>query len=613
MLPPRAETSCFASGAQEALVDAVAIDKKGAFQRNLTQKDFHVFEDGKEQKITSFSLESAGIPGHSPKHFIALVFECEEPGLRDRVMQFVDRFASPDLYLAVFSKVDGQMRLQQAFTTDPVKIKAAVRSMPEAVAPSRDPKHPNQTILDVFLDRISSVATALAPVRGRKAMVFLSYGFSGTRPAPVPGPDGVARRGPGAGEKIRKTAADCNTANVSMYAFEMGPDPGVSTGNYYDLPSRIEDDHGGQTDFVHDLTVFTGGKYTPPGTYDLASFLGTISADQSDYYLLGFTPSGDSADKPCHKLKVKVDRSGLDIDARDTFCTTGQPPRALTPAQKALEARAAAGAGNLDAGLQVTWFHSRRNDTIVDVAMDIDPHAMKLRGRHAELILVGTAVREDGSVAARIPDTVKLDFETLSDLDTFLRSPYHYSKQFTLPPGPYNFRMVVGGADEAFGTAEKPLDIEAWTGKMLSASSLALSDSDYPISDVTAFLDNSVLEGPYRLASKGREVVPMGGAEFPAGRDGVFYFEIYDPQLAQGTSTPPTMRLRLLDRATGQEKNDSSGQNASAWMQKGNPVIPIALALPISKLPRGSYTLEERITRDGGAAAVIRTADFVVK
>jgi hypothetical protein len=175
------------------------------------------------------------------------------------------------------------------------------------------------------------------------------------------------------------------------------------------------------------------------------------------------------------------------------------------------------GAGTLTAGLRVAWFHSRRNDTIADVVMDIDSHALKLRGRHAELILVGTALHEDGSVAARIPDTVKLDFETPADLDRFLKSPYHYSKQFTLPPGQYTFRMAVGGADETFGAAEKPLDIELWTGKTLSASSIVLSDSDYPIADVTAFLDNSLLEGPYRLASNGREVVPMGGGEFPAG------------------------------------------------------------------------------------------------
>jgi len=43
------------------LVDAVAVDKKNKFVRDLSAKDFTIREDGKEQKITSFSFESAGV------------------------------------------------------------------------------------------------------------------------------------------------------------------------------------------------------------------------------------------------------------------------------------------------------------------------------------------------------------------------------------------------------------------------------------------------------------------------------------------------------------------------------------------------------------------------
>src|SRR5579863_5838281 len=50
----------FRAAAQEVLVDAAVVDKQGNFQRNLTRQDFKILEDGKEQKITSFSLESAG-------------------------------------------------------------------------------------------------------------------------------------------------------------------------------------------------------------------------------------------------------------------------------------------------------------------------------------------------------------------------------------------------------------------------------------------------------------------------------------------------------------------------------------------------------------------------
>src|ERR1700730_6532549 len=40
------------------LVDAVVTDKKGEYVRNLTQKDFKVYEDNKEQQVATFSTGS---------------------------------------------------------------------------------------------------------------------------------------------------------------------------------------------------------------------------------------------------------------------------------------------------------------------------------------------------------------------------------------------------------------------------------------------------------------------------------------------------------------------------------------------------------------------------
>ena len=40
------------------LVDAVVTDKKGNYIRDLTQKDFKVWEDNKEQPIKGFSFEA---------------------------------------------------------------------------------------------------------------------------------------------------------------------------------------------------------------------------------------------------------------------------------------------------------------------------------------------------------------------------------------------------------------------------------------------------------------------------------------------------------------------------------------------------------------------------
>jgi hypothetical protein len=285
--------------------------------------------------------------------------------------------------------------------------------------------------------------------------------------------------------------------------------------------------------------------------------------------------------------------------------------RALRPAERALDARAANGApGNLRLGLQLSWFYIKPGVPVVDIAADIDPRVFKMSGKlHGEFNLLGTAYREDGSVAAQTGDTIKLDFDTPAQLDEFLKIPYHYSNQFQLAPGSYRFRLVVGSGNEAFGKAETPLEIEPWTGQMLSASGIALSVGATRLTGVTAELDSSLLEGPHLLRSKGRSIMPMGGAEFESGRDGVFYFEVYEPDLPK----LPAIRVRILDRATGQEKQDLGLIDVGGFTHTGNLVIPIALELPVSKLAVGSYTLEVRVTGDGEKNPVVRSADFGVK
>jgi hypothetical protein len=354
-------------------------------------------------------------------------------------------------------------------------------------------------------DRVGSVAAALAPVRGRKALILFGEGF------------GVIR-GPGTGEYAGprsigypwlKTIDDCNVANVSVYSFInalIGKRVGDQPGDYYNPPANPADDHGGSTDVIRDLTVRTGGRYTPPGTYDLATFLGSVVAGYDDYYLLGYTPSADAAGKPCHNLKVKVDRSGLDVDARDSYCTSiPLSARTLKPAQRALEARVASGVpGTVAAGMQLSWFYSNPAVAVVDIAMDIDPAAMKLHGKlHGEFNFSGVAYRDDGSVAVRVGDTVERNFETPAQLAAFLKVPYHFSNQFGIAPGRYKFRMAVGSADRAFGTAEKLLDIGPWSGKTLSVSGIALIVKDYPLTGVTADLIIPCWKG--RAVSRRRE------------------------------------------------------------------------------------------------------------
>src|ERR1035438_6663094 len=58
------------------LVDSVVTDKKGNYIPDLTQKDFKIFEDNKEQSITSFTYEAdPASPNNNQKHYLVLFFD----------------------------------------------------------------------------------------------------------------------------------------------------------------------------------------------------------------------------------------------------------------------------------------------------------------------------------------------------------------------------------------------------------------------------------------------------------------------------------------------------------------------------------------------------------
>jgi len=69
------------------------------------------------------------------------------------------------------------------------------------------------------------------------------------------------------------------------------------------------------------------------------------------------------------------------------------------------------------------------------------------------------------------------------------------------------------------------------------------------------------------------------------------------------------VRVRVLGRASGQQKQDTGYRSAAIYERAGNPVIPIVSTLPAANLPPGAYRLEVSVVRQTGAP-VVRSADF---
>lgn len=634
------------SETRTVLVDAVAVDKKGKFATDLTPKDFRLWEDGKEQKITGFSLESSGVSPERPtRHYIVMFFDTSSAApasqavMRQEALRFVDGFASPDRYMAVINySVDGGIRIAQNFTTDRDLLKKALSIVPASsnFTPSPNTAAPpprggrgaapaanissDSLAYHNMLQSLRGVVASLANIRGRKALVF----FSGA--IPVTG-DILS--------DLDNTVGASNKANVAIYTVGSGPLPAADSGTdgLSPAPTLRGGGRAPQTIQMPEMSIDnqsissvlpdgTGGVAFR-GTNDLAASLGKVAQEQDQYYLLSYTPEMESAEGSCHELKVKVDRGNLEVRARKSYCTS-KPADLLSgkPAGTALEARAASAApGNITAKMQLPWFYTVPNVARVNLAMEITPTAMKFQKEkggklHGEFNLAGVAYKADGTAAARVSDVVKLDFDTQQQVEAFLHAPYHYENQFEVAPGEYNFRMAFtsGSADaQGFGKVEMPLTVGPWNGQTLAISAIALSHDAHPAADLASGLDDSLLEGQRPLTSKGVEAVPTGDTQFHAGQPAYFYFEAYEPLLstAKADSALPIIgvRIRVLDRATGEQKSDTGARVAASYERAGNATVPVIGSIPTANLAAGGYKLEVSVMRENGAP-VICTADF---
>jgi VWFA-related protein len=609
--PPR---TVIRAETQLVLVDATVQDKKGNPVHGLDAKDFRVWEDGKEQAVTSISAEASGVsPERSQNHYLVLFFDnvtlstSDQLAARRDAARFVSAWAAPDRYMSV---VDfAPLRITQGFTAMPDPLRQALADVRASGQPaaattgmtadsSGPPALPGrggrgrggppavseqQTLnqspgspfaqLDL-LAGLKNVAESLSTVRGRKALVLFTGGFTAS-------PSGTQMAG---------AISACNQANVAVY-----------TTNSASFKALAEE---------------TGGRVIANAN-DLVGQLGHIAEEQEERYVLGYTPP-ESPVGSCHDLRVAVNRPGVDVLARKGYCSA-KPMGLLAggATAKAMETHAAAtSAGNLAASMQLPYFYSSANVARVNLAMEIASAGIKFdkaKGKpHAELHITGVASKAGGEVAGRFNDTVNLDFATTKESDAFAKQPYHYEYQFDLTPGQYNLRVTVDAGGGISGNVEMPLSIAPWNGRGLGLSGVAFSKETHPVTDLASNLDDSLLEDRHRLIAGSHQIVPAGSNHFHRTDLSLVYLEIYDPLLAGPEPPAVTLRIRILDRLTGQLTADLGAFSMANFIRPGNAVVPAAFNLPDSLAP-GAYRLEVTARHSQENDAVVRTADFVIE
>ena len=210
------------------LVDSVVTDKKGNYVRDLAQNDFKIFEDNKEQPVSTFSTGAdAATQANGQRRYLILFFDNSTMAAPDQIQarsaatKFIAANAGPDRLMAVVD-FGGSLRIVQNFTANADVLRAAVSGVKSS---SVDPNAPGPDVpITVASTGLSSLGNAeadfgarsmllavrslaknLRTIPGRKMVVLFSGGFPLTQENQ---------------SELTATIDACNKSNVAVYALD---------------------------------------------------------------------------------------------------------------------------------------------------------------------------------------------------------------------------------------------------------------------------------------------------------------------------------------------------------------------------------------------------------
>jgi VWFA-related protein len=426
------------------------------------------------------------------------------------------------------------------------------------------------------------------------------------------GKGGTGTSGTGTSGNGSKGGGTTNTSTNPFNPYSNSPNNPYSTSRTI-LP-QIPPSASVNQQVLAELADGTGG-FTIFNTNDLLGGLERIGKEQNEFYILGYVPQ-ETPEGSCHTLKVKLNPTGLNVRSRTGYCNAKtENPLEGKPVEKQLELRAAAGqTGSIHGQFQTPYFYTGPNVARVNLAMEIPPDSLKFnkdKGKyHADVNVLGLAYRPDGGIGARFSDTVRLDLDK-DEYKEFTKTPYRYQNQFDAAAGTYKLTIVLSGGGESFGKFETPLQIDPYDGKHFTLGGVVLTNSAQRISDIPSGLDSVLLEDRTPLTVQGLELVPSPTNRFKRTDNVIMYTEIYEPLLADpNPNVKVGFAYRIFDRATNKQIVFTGVIAADSYIQKGNPVIPAGLAVPLKDLPPGGYHMVVQAVDNAKNHSPDRSIDF---
>jgi VWFA-related protein len=373
------QTPTFKTQVEFVEVDALVTDQQGNFVRDLTKNDFQVFEDGKRQTISTFSLVDIPIerferPLFSPRPIERDVQSNEHPfdgrvyvlilddlhvapqrtaRVRTAAHQFIEqRLGANDLMAVIFT--GGRSQDAQEFTSNKrlllnavdkftgQKLESAVvtrnneyfRQRDTGLTGRVDDPNEQERVFKIrsTLTSLRQVADWFGGVHGRrKTMLFFSEGIDYDLTDIIRGVDAPQSSASTIMADIQDAIAATARSNVSIYSIDPrgltdGSEDAISVGQFADQDDPVAGRGIGQGGLANELRVSQdslrqlsdqSGGFAAVNRNDFSSAFERIVRDNSSYYVLAYYPPSDKRDGKFHRIEVRVvDRPGLIVRSR---------------------------------------------------------------------------------------------------------------------------------------------------------------------------------------------------------------------------------------------------------------------------------------------------------
>jgi VWFA-related protein len=489
-------------------VNVVVHDKDGKPVGDLKKEDFSITEKGKPQEIAFFSVDNldkapADVPKLPPHIFTNQLAQragvpssvtvilldslntnfADQTHARTAVIDFLLQLKPSD-HVAIY-RLSSQLQVLHDYTTDAADLIKRLQASRAEILPQSDVSEGSGFDLGPILgmgggrgqaaafytnDRIlrslsamEIIANHLASVQGRKNLVWVSDGFP-LAIGSVMGPPSQEQRTYAV--EIERTERALNNADVSVYAVDArglsaprqfsaaqsarAPSPSMSGSGKNRIPApprAASQPISNRRDSMIELADRTGGR-AYYNTNDLTNAIREAVGDSEINYTLGYHPANTEMDGKFREIKIKVDRSGVNVRYRKGYLALGP----ATEDSKAIkEEMSSAVWSPLDASaLPVTArvdFVNTPQPNMVHVLVQVDPTGLTLElkdGRYVGKVDVIMAQKDDrgNPVGQGAADTLSLNLkpETYAKV---MKDGLVYQKTFPKESSASNLRLVV--------------------------------------------------------------------------------------------------------------------------------------------------------------------------